>query len=427
MRRERGAFFAALTTRGRSGDILAAMLGPKSPTRRQLLAGGSAALTALSYRRVLGANDRIRLGIIGTGQRAQSLMKRLKELPGNQQVVVCDVYEPRIAEAVAIVGEPVDKIGDYRVVLARKDIDGVVIGSPQHWHKKMTLDALAADKDVFLEKCVSHDIDEGVELCKAVAAASKRVVQTGTQQRSQAHYIQGHQLVRSGGIGQITFVHAFWYQNVAARNYPDWKPDKLDWKRFTGTAPMHPVTWDRYFKWRWFWDYGGGPICELLTHWIDVVHWYTGSTTPTAVTARGARHASKYETPDTSTAVLEYPGFTVAFTNTMTSKVGDGGVEFHGSKGTLRVDRQHLAVYPEQAPFNAGSYLPTPSLLVKSDKDGTLAHVENFLSCMRSRATPTAPMPVAHEAARASHLTNLSLRWNRPVRWNGMQNRPERA
>jgi predicted dehydrogenase len=395
--------------------------------RRGLLAGGSAALTALSYRRVLGANDRIRLGVIGTGQRAQSLMKRLKELPGNQQVVVCDVYEPRLQEAVALVGAPVDQTVEYRAVLERKDIDGVVIGSPQHWHKKMTLDALAADKDVYLEKCVSHTIDEGVELVRAVAAASKRVVQTGTQQRSQAHYLKGQELVRSGGIGQVTFVHAYWYQNVGARPYPAWKPDKLDWKRFTGSAPMHPLTWDRYFKWRWYWDYGGGPICELLTHWIDVVHWYTGTSAPHTVTARGARHATKYDVPDTSTTVLEYPGFTVAFTNTMTSKVGDGGVEFHGTNGTLVVDRQHLAVYAEEAPFVAGTYRPTPSLLMKSDKDGTLAHVETFLACMRSRGAPTAPMTMAHEAARASHLTNLSLRWGKTVRWNAPQNRAERV
>jgi predicted dehydrogenase len=187
------------------------------------------------------------------------------------------------------------------------------------------------------------------------------------------------------------------------------------------------VTPDRYFKWRWYWDYGGGPVCELLTHWIDVVHWFTGVSTPIGVTARGAQHATKFETPDTTTAVLDYPGFTVAFTNTMTSKIGDGAVEFHGSKGTLRVDRQHLAVYSEAAPFVEGTHWPAAELLVKSDKDGTLAHVESFLARMRDRKATSAPMTAAHEAARASHLTNLSLRWGRPVRWNSGQNRAERA
>ena len=144
--------------------------------RRGVLAAGTAlATTALSYRRVLGANDRIRLGVIGTGQRAQSLMKRLKELPGNEQVAVCDVYEPRLLEAVAMRRRAGAKQNvDHRAVLDSKDIDGVVIGSPQHWHKQMTLDALAADKDVFLEKCVSHTIDEGVEMVKAVGGEQAR-------------------------------------------------------------------------------------------------------------------------------------------------------------------------------------------------------------------------------------------------------------
>jgi predicted dehydrogenase len=395
--------------------------------RRSLLAGGTAALTALSYRRVLGANDRIRVGVIGTGQRAQSLMKRFKELPGNQQVAICDVYEPRRIEALAIVGANVKQHVDYHAVLDSKDIDGVVIGSPQHWHRKMTVDALAAGKDVYLEKCVSHTIDEGSDLVRAVAAHPQRVVQTGTQQRSQTHYAQGAELVRAGKIGTINFIHAYWYQNVSGRADPEWQPDKLDWKLFTGSAPMHPVTADRYFKWRWYWDYGGGPVCELLTHWIDVVHWFTGVATPISVTARGAQHATKFETPDTTTAVLEYPGFTVAFTNTMTSKIGDGAVDFHGSKGTLRVDRQHLAIYAEAAPFVEGTHWPAPELLVKSDKDGTLAHVESFLARMRDRKPTSAPMTAAHEAARASHLTNLALRWGRPVRWNGSQNRAERV
>jgi predicted dehydrogenase len=395
--------------------------------RRGVLAAGTAlATTALSYGRVLGANDRIRLGVIGTGQRAQSLMRKLKELPGNEQVAICDVYEPRMLEAAAIVGAGAKQIVDHRAVLDMKDIDGVVIGSPQHWHKQMLLDALAADKDVFLEKCVSHTIEEGVVMVKA-AEASKRIVQTGTQQRSQAHYIQGAELVRQGKIGTINFIHAYWYQNVANRKYPDWKPDKLDWKRFTGSAKLHPVTPERYFKWRWYWDYGGGPVCELLTHWIDVVHWYTGSPAPLTVTARGARHATKFEVPDTSTTVLEYPTFTVAFTNTMLSKVRDGGVEFHGSKGTLVVDRQHLAVFGEEAPFVAGTYLPAPEVLVKSNKDGTLAHMETFLDSMRTRKAPTAPMKVAHEAARASHLTNLSVRAGRTIRWNASQSKVERA
>ena len=395
--------------------------------RRTLLVGtGAAAMTALSYRRVLGANDRIRLGVIGTGARAQSLMKRLLEAGGNEQLAICDVYEPRLLQAASLLEGRAKQLGDYRAVLDMKDLDGVVIGSPQHWHMQMTLDALAAGKDIFLEKCVSHSIVEGEKMVKAVAA-SDRVVQTGTQQRSQTHYLQAAELVRSGKLGKINFVHAYWYQNVGGRKYPEWKPDKIDWKRFTGNAPKHPPSAERYFKWRWYWDYGGGPICELLTHWIDVVHWFTGSEAPRTVTARGARHSTNFEVPDTSNTTLEYPDFTVAFTNNMASRVGDGGIDFHGDKGTLRVDRRHLAFYADQADFLPGTFWPKPEIHVLSEKDGTLAHVENFLSCMRSRQIPTAPMTVAHPAARASHLANLSLRSGRPVRWNATRKKPERV
>ncbi len=399
--------------------------------RRGLLAGagaGAAALTAVSYRRVLGANDRIRIGVIGTGQRAQSLMRRLKELPGNEQVIICDVYEPRLDEASALLDGRPKRLRDHRAVLDSKEIDAVVVGAPQHWHRQMLLDTLAAGKDIYLEKCVSHAIDEGVDMIKAVEANSKRVVQTGTQQRSWAHYIQGAELMRAGKVGDLRFVSAFWYQNGTNRTYPEWKPDKLDWKRFTGSAKALPVSWDHYYKWRWFWNFGGGPICELLTHWIDVVHWYTGATAPVQASTRGARLlTSKYETPDTSTSVIDYPSFQVTFITHMGSKIDDGGIEFRGSKGTLKVSRARLQFFPESGTNVPGTLTPPPEIDVRSPKDGTLSHLENFLDCLRTRKTPTAPMRVAHEAARVSHLCNLSFRQNTPLRWNGDRGKVERG
>ena len=392
------------------------------------MAASALATTALSYRRVLGANDRIRLGVIGTGNRAQSIMKRLKELPGNEMVAVCDVYQPRIKEALAISGDKARTHVEYREILDNKEIDAVVIGSPQHWHKQMTIDALSAGKDIFVEKCVSHSIDEGVAMVKAVEAASNRVVQTGTQQRSWAHYIQGAELVKSGKLGQINFINAYWFQNSVGRKYPEWEPSKIDWKRFVGSAKMVPPSWDHYYKWRWFWNFGGGPICELLTHWIDVVHWYTGDTAPRRVMAHGAKHLTKYDVPDTSTTVLEYPKFTVTFVNHMGSKISDGGIEFRGTKGTLKVDRAHMAFYREEGSSNVpGTLTPAPEILVKSQKDGTASHAENFLESVRSRKTPSAPMRAGHEAARASHLANMSLRWGAPAEWDEARGKAKRA
>ncbi len=398
-------------------------------SRRPFLraAGGAAlASTALSYRRVWGANERLRIGVIGTGARAQSLMKRLKEIPGTEQVMICDVYEPRLLEAAALLDGKARQQADHRAVLDSKEVDAVVIGSPQHWHKQMTLDALQAGKDIFLEKAVSHSIEEGVQMVKAVEA-SKQVVQTGTQQRSWAHYIQGAELVRAGKLGQLTFVHAYWYMNATRRTYPEFKPDKIDWKRFTGSARPLPLTAEHYNRWRWFWNFGGGPICELLTHWIDVVHWYTGATAPAQVYTRGARFTSTQDAPDTSTSVLDYPKFQVTFTNSMASRIDDGDIEFRGTLGTLKVSRRRLAFYAEDGANLPGTSTPAPQVQVLSEKDGTLSHLENFVACVRSRKPPTAPMRVAHEAARVSHLCNLSFRQNAPVRWNNDRGKIERA
>jgi predicted dehydrogenase len=347
-------------------------------------------------------------------------------MPGVLQVALCDVYEPRLLEGVKLVGgNPVQHV-EYRKLLESRDVDAVLIGSPQHWHKQMTLDALAAEKDIFLEKAVCHSIEEGREMVKAVEA-SKRVVQTGTQQRSWAHFIRGKELVDAGKLGTINYVHAYWYQNVTRRTYTPWDPAKLDWKRFTGSARLHPVSWERYYKWRWFWDYGGGPICELLTHWIDCVHWYMGAATPSTAFASGAQYTSRYEAPDAATCVLEYPqGFTVAFTNFMGSKIHDGGFELHGSRGTLKVDRAHLAFYSEDSANLPGTLSPAPELLLRSHRDGNLSHLENFVECIRTRKTPSAPMRAGHEAARASHLANLSLRWGRRVRWDDQRQRAEK-
>jgi predicted dehydrogenase len=183
-------------------------------TRRQVLKSsstrllaGCAAASALSASKILGANDRLRLGAIGTGGRTRYLMGLLKNLPGNEQVAVCDVYEPNMDQAAAIAGTHSKRFSDYRAMLDSQEVDAVVIGSPDHWHKQMTIDAVNAGKDVYVEKPISHSIDEGEAMVAAVEA-SGHVVQTGTQQRSWEHFILGEQIVKSGKLGQITFGQA---------------------------------------------------------------------------------------------------------------------------------------------------------------------------------------------------------------------------
>ena len=173
--------------------------------------------------------------MIGTGGRARDLMKKLRPLPGQEMVAVSDVYEPRMLEAVEIAGGKAAKVLDYRRMLDDKDVHAVLIGAPDHWHKTMTLEAVAAGKDVYVEKPISHSIDEGVAMVTAVEG-SKQVVQTGTQQRSWDHWILGKQIVDSGKLGQVTFVKTYWYQLQSLQPPPEVDVARLDWKRWLGSA-----------------------------------------------------------------------------------------------------------------------------------------------------------------------------------------------
>jgi len=365
------------------------------------------------------ANDRIRVGVIGTGGRARGLMTLLNKLPGNEMVAVCDVYEPRLLQAAEIAGANAGTFTDYRRILDDRQIDAVVIGTPDHWHKSIALDAVAAGKDVYVEKPVSHDIGEGAEMVKAIEA-SKQIVQTGTQQRSWDHWVLGKQIVDSGRLGQITFVQTYWYQHATAGNYRAVSLDKLDWKRWLGPAPDQPFRPERFYQWRHFWDFGGGCLTDLMTHWIDVVHWYMDVEAPLSAAAAGHNYNIKlWEAPDTVTATLEFPrNFMTAYLGTYVSKVDDGGLEFRGDKGTLKIDRARLAFYRDDAAWAPGTHTPEPEIFVRSSGDGTLTHLANWLDCIRTRKTPNAHIRVGHQAARTAHLANAALRAGRKVRWD---------
>jgi predicted dehydrogenase len=389
-------------------------------TRRVFLA-----TTAFGASRVLGANDRIRLGVIGPGGRASYLMRLVKNLPNVELVAVCDVYGPHMRKAAEIAGPGCRTSVDYRTLLDAKDIDGVIIGTPDHWHKQMTLEAVAAGKDVYVEKPVSHSIEEGAAMVQAIES-SARVVQTGTQQRSWEHYRMGKQIIDSGMLGPVHCVFTYWYQNYGGElAHEELNASELDWKRWLGSAPEQSISADRFFFWRWYWDFGGGALTDLMTHWIDVIHWYLDDATPQSATTSGNLYTYKWECPDTVTCVLDYPKkFTVTYHGNMANRIDDGGIEFRGSKATLKIDREHLAVYAEASRNRQGAQSPEPELTMRSLGDGTVAHLANFLDCMRTRKTPNANIRVAHEAARASHLGNLSFKMGRTVKWDAGAQRP---
>jgi predicted dehydrogenase len=377
--------------------------------------------TLLAGRRVLGANDRVRIGLIGTGGRCMFLADLLKDLPGTEIVAACDVYEPRRLRAVDRMGPQTRPASDYREVLDRSDVDAVVIGAPDHWHVPMTLDAVIAGKDVYCEKPITHTLDEGDKLIAGVEK-SKRVVATGTQQRSWDHYLLAKELIQGKRLGQITLAEMYWYQNYLAPSQPDAEPEidpgRLDWKRFLGSAADQSFQVTKYRRWRFFWDFGGGIFTDLMTHWIDVVQWYLGSPSPTAVEASGATHAlHDLQCPDTVNASILFPqNYTATYSGTMVSSLEDGGIVFRGSEGIMQLTRSGFWIYREGNHHRSDRNLPDPDIVVKSTGDGTRTNLENWLECIRSRALPNAHVRAGVEAARTSHLANLAMRQGKVIR-----------
>ena len=369
-------------------------------------------LTAVASSRALGANDLIRVGAIGCGGRMRGVLGAADKVGGFQIVAGCDVYEPRRDEIRERSNDAASTHIDYREVLDKRDVDVIFIAAPDHWHVRMATDALAAGKDVYLEKPVTHTIEEGDTLTRAVRASS-RVLQCGMQQRSWTHFQTAAELIQGGNIGRITQVRTYWYQNY--QGPPPQKPinpDLLDWKRWLGSAPDQPFTEEKFRHWRWFWNFGGGAMTDLFTHWIDVVHWAMKSPEPRVAQTLGDRYVfDQWDCPDTIQAAFRYPEFEVGYEGTMVSSVDDGGLEFRGTKGTLKIDRSKLAIYRE------GVRGEDPVLSEHSTRDGTIDHVQNFFECVRNRKEPNAPVETGVAAARAGHIGNLALRRGEKVNW----------
>lgn len=386
------------------------------PMNRRDFVTATATGTLLANGRVLGANDRIRIGLIGTGGRCMYLASLLKALPGTEIVAACDVYEPRRLAAVEKMGPQTRAVEDYRAVLDDRGIDAVVVGAPDHWHTPMTLDAVAAGKDVYCEKPVTHTVAEGARLIAGVEK-SGRVVATGTQQRSWDHFVLAKELVDSGRLGEITLVQCYWYQNYLGRPRPanpadQIDPAKLDWKRWLGSAPEQAFSETKYRRWRFFWDFGGGIFTDLMTHWIDVIMWFMKSPVLQSVQASGATHVlHDLQCPDTVNCCIQFPNnYTAIYYGTMNGSLEGGGIIFRGSQATMKLTRDGVWVYREGKIPAEGTNMPEPDVIVRSTGDGTRTNLQNWLDSIRSRKTPNANVRVAVEAANVSHLANQAMR-----------------
>jgi predicted dehydrogenase len=383
------------------------------PNRRSFLIASG--LTALASTKVLGANDTLRVGVIGAGGRMKTLLDSAEKTGTPFQIVaVSDVYGPRrdaVKERAAGVAATTHL--DYHEVL-EKDIDAVLIAAPDHWHVRMAVDALAAGKDVYLEKPVTHTIEEGAALAHAVHSG-KQVLQCGMQQRSWTHFRNAVDLIQGGSLGRVTQVRTYWWQNY---NQAGWTPkpidtQALDWKLWLGSAPDQPYSIEKFYRWRWFWNFGGGAMTDLFAHWIDVVHWAMKSDQPREAQMLADKYIFEaWDCPDTIQAALRYPGFDVVYEGMMSSSIDDGGLEFRGTEATLKIDRSGFGIYREG--LQSGQ---NPILTEESFRDGTITHMQNFFECIKTRKEPNAPVEAGIAAARAGHIANLAYRHTGQIAW----------
>ena len=394
-------------------------------TRRDLLTG-AVALTAASQSRILGANDRISVGLIGCGARSRELQPPFQKLNG-PLTAVCDVWRTRAEQSQA--QAPGSKLfDDHRRLLEMPGLDAVIVATPDHWHERIAIDALHAGKDVYVEKPLTLAIEEGPRIIQA-ARMNNRICQVGAQQRSGSHYIQARdEYIKK--LGKITFVRTWWTDGggAAAANGPaksgghavpagmTQKPADLDWNRF-----IEPVRWRaweprQYFNFRNYLDFSGGILTDKYVYWVDVVHMFMGQDAPLSADGAGGIYLAKdgRTVPDTMHLHYEYPDkFVCTFTNVAQAGLQRAGIEFTGTQGALRIDRDKFEYFS----LEKGA----PPLVVPCRTDLVEEHVQNFLDCCRSRKMPNGDVAIGHRSAIAAHLGNLSLLEKRRIHFDGQR------
>ncbi|MBI4605373.1 MAG: Gfo/Idh/MocA family oxidoreductase [Planctomycetes bacterium] len=386
--------------------------------------GGAAAIGLRGAGAAYPANEAIRVGCIGTGGRLRgALMPAAKKVQGVRLAAVCDVWDRALEEARAVAHEGAFATKDHRAVLERKDIHAVMVATSDHWHVPITVDACEAGKDVYVEKPLTHDASEGKRVIEAQDKHS-RIVQVGTQQRSMPQFQKAHELVKSGHIGEVQRVRLSWNRNVPIRKVPmGVDPKTVDWKRFLGNAPDQPFDEQRFRHWRWFWDFGGGILTDLMVHYIDIAHWFLGLEHPLAASAIGDHHQTEgfWETPDTIQTLLRFPGkVQVHFEGSFSNARNAARIELLGTRASLYLDRGRYEVHPERGQVPYSELVPgkSPRGADFDDAvDGELLHVTNWIECVRSRKKPNAPAEAGVIAVTGAHLGNLAYRAGRVARW----------
>ncbi len=446
-------------------------------TRREFLAAAAAAAAlpsaaaGQSTHTPLGANDTIVAALLGAGRQGTFDMYDHRRQGKVEIAAVCDVYEPNLAKAMRRAGPRARAYHDYRQVLERKDIDVVIVGSPDHWHPLMTIEACQAGKDVYVEKPICVRVDEGRRML-AAARHYGRVVQVGTQQRSASIFQKAVELIWQGQIGKITFVRTWNYANEYPNgigNPPDSAPPAgLDWDFWQGPAPAHAFNWNRFGlsptpppRWstfRYFWDYAGGWMTDWGVHLLDIVQWALRAQGPSVISASGGKYLlqDNRETPDTLQVTYEYrfppspyaadiiaeplytgqpagppihhdQGCIVTYENRLcnsNSMYGKSyGIEFHGTAGTLFVDRSGFKLIPERRvpalPAKSHVAAPYTEAAAMDNVNGShFRHVANFLECVRTRQRPISDIETGMDSTFTCLLANVAYRTGERLAWD---------
>ena len=393
--------------------------------RRIFLAAG-AGLTALAA----SPNDTINVGVIGAGGRGTAVMGVFQDNPNVRITAVSDVYETNLAAGQAAAakkagGHVPRPFHNYKELLAQRDVDAVLIATPEHWHHRMVLDALAASKDVYVEKPLCHTPEEGIELVKA-EKASKQIIQVGMQRRSYELFLNARDVVRAGHLGKVRMVRSWWLNNYLNETA---KPldGKLDWEAWQGPAPRRAFDADRFRNWRYYSDYAGGIVADQGAHVFDGIHMLMNAGAPVLVNASAGKiHRPRVDMPECVTACANYAEdflavFSINYAAMHYRSENDQLNQLDGDGARLDIGRTKFKVYELGKEDD-------PAMQGQSERGfgyATDLHVANFLDCVRTRKPTTAPISLGFQSSLVVQLVNISLKHGRAVRWNAEANRVE--
>ena len=374
--------------------------------RRRFLATALTAAPLFVPRSAWGANDRVAYGLIGAGGRGRYLQGNFQKL-GAECVAIAEVYEPNLQNALKTTPDAKAYV-DYHDLLAQPGVDAVVIATPDHQHAPNLFAALDAKKDVYLEKPMSHSIEESQRMIQAVRKTD-RIVQVGMQRRSAPAVIKAKEVFDSGILGKVTMAKPMWNWNVSQPLNNSPLPGKLDWVRFLGKAKPRDLEPMRFRSWRYFWDYSGGNMTDQGTHLMDVVQWFTGAGFARSAVSFGqlAKNTGS-EVPDVFCGVFEYPNLMATWTlNYCNSYDNDWSVMFQGDRGTMLLNTEGFKIWQEP-------WLKNPKPVQEMAAPIPIEpHIQNFLDCVKSRMQPNAPVEVGASAVSAPHLANVAFHGNR--------------